>query len=38
MEKVTNFKYVGQTTHLKDTAKEEIYARIRAAWSHFGKK
>ena len=26
-----------QTTHLKDTTKEEIYARIRAAWSCFGK-
>ena len=22
----------------KDTTKEEIYARIRAAWSCFGKK
>ena len=37
IEKVTEFKYLGQTTHLKDTAKEEIYARIRAAWSCFGK-
>ena len=37
-EKVTEFKYLGQTTHLKDTTKEEIYARIRAAWSCFGKK
>ena len=31
IEKVTEFKYLGQTTHLKDTTKEEIYARIRAA-------
>ena len=38
MEKVTEFKYLGQTTHLKDTTKEEIYARIRAEWSCFGKK
>ena len=38
IEKVTEFKYLGQTTHLKDTSKEEIYARIRAAWSCFGKK
>ena len=38
IEKVTEFKYLGQTTHLKDTAKEEIYARIRAAWRCFGKK
>ena len=36
-EKVTEFIYLGQTTHLKDTTKEEIYARIRAAWSCFGK-
>ena len=34
---MTEFKYLGQTTHLKDTTKEEIYARIRAAWSCFGK-
>ena len=38
IEKMTEFKYLGQTTHLKDTTKEEIYARIRAAWSCFGKK
>ena len=37
IEKVTEFKYLGQTTHLKDTTKEEIYARIRAVWSCFGK-
>ena len=36
-EKVTEFKYLGQTTHLKDTTKEGIYARIRAAWSCFRK-
>ena len=36
-EKVTEFKYLGHTTHLKDTTKEEFYARIRAAWSSFGK-
>ena len=38
IEKATEFKYLGQTTHLKDTTKEEIYSRIRAAWSCFGKK
>ena len=42
IEKVTEFKYLRQTTHLKDTTKyttkEEIYVRIRAAWSCFGKK
>ena len=38
IEKVTEFKYLGQTTHLKDTTKEEVNARIRAAWNCFGKK
>ena len=38
IEKVTNIKYFGQNTHLKDTTKEEIYARIRTAWSCFGNK
>ena len=40
-KKKTEVKYLGQTTHPKDTIKEEIYARIRAAWtpwSGFGKK
>ena len=32
VEKVAKFKYLGQTTHLKDTTKKkkEIYVRIRA--------
>ena len=38
LKKVTEFKYLGQNTHLKDTTKEVIYTRIRAAWSCFGKK
>ena len=38
MEKVTEFKYLKQTTHLKDTTKEEIYTRFRAVWSCFGYK
>ena len=33
--KVTKFEYLGQTTHLKDTTKEEICSRIKAAWSRF---
>ena len=37
LKKVTEFKYLGQNTHLKDTTKE-IYASIRAVWSCFGKK
>ena len=38
IEKVTEFKYLGQNTHHKDTTKEEICARIRAAWSCFENK
>ena len=38
LEKVARFKYFGQITHLKYTTKEEIYARIRAAWSRLGKQ
>ena len=38
IEKVTEFKYLEQTTHLKGTTKEEIYARIRAAWIVLEKK
>ena len=38
LKKVKEFKYLGQTTHPKDTTKEEICARIRAACSCFGKK
>ena len=37
IEKVTEFKYLGQKTHIKDTTKEEICVLIRAAWSCFGK-
>ena len=37
LEEETESKYPGQTTHLKDTAKEEMCARIRAAWKCFGK-
>ena len=37
MDKMTKSKYLGQTTHLTDTIKEEIYARIRAAWSCLGE-
>ena len=37
LEKVTEFKYLGQTTHFKDTTQEEIYARIRAAWLFWKK-
>ena len=32
IEKVTEFKYLGQTIHLEDTTKEEIYARMELFW------
>ena len=37
IEKVHSYKYLGQTTFLKDTSKEEVARRIRAGWSCFGK-
>ena len=37
IEEVTNYKYLGQTTYLKDSIKEEVTCRIRAGWSCFGK-
>ena len=36
IEEVTNYKYLGQMTYLKDTTKEEVTRRIRAGWSCFG--
>ena len=37
IEQVKDYKYLGQTTHLKDTTKEEVACRIRAGWSCFGR-
>ena len=37
IEKVKSYKYLGQTTHLKDTTKEELTCRVRAGWSCFGR-
>ncbi|GFN93010.1 endonuclease-reverse transcriptase [Plakobranchus ocellatus] len=37
IEKVESYKYLGQTTYLKDTTKEEVTCRIRAGWSCFGR-
>ena len=36
--KKTEFKYLRQTIHPKDTTQEEIYARMRAAWDCFENK
>ena len=37
IEKVEHYKYLGQTTYLKETTKEEIKCRIRTGWSCFGR-
>ena len=37
IEKVEKYKYLGQTTYLRETTKEEIKCRIRAGWSCFGR-
>ncbi|GFN77097.1 protein sidekick-1 [Plakobranchus ocellatus] len=37
IEKVESYKYLGQTTYLKETTKEEVTCRIRAGWSCFGR-
>ena len=38
IEKVEHYKYLGQTTYLRETTKEEIKCRIRTGWSCFEKK
>ena len=37
IEKVEHYKYLGQTTYLKETTKEEIKCRIRTGWGCFGR-
>ena len=37
IEKVDSYKYLGQTTWLQDSIKEEVTCRIRAGWSCFGR-
>ncbi|GFS07190.1 endonuclease-reverse transcriptase [Elysia marginata] len=37
MKRVQSYKYLGQTTSLKDTSNEEVARRIRAGWSCSGK-
>ena len=32
-----HYKYLGQTTYLKETTKEEINCRIRTGWGCFGR-
>ena len=37
IEKVEHYKYLGQTTYLKETTKEEIKCKIRNGWGCFGR-
>ena len=37
IEKVTNYKYLGQTTAMEKSTKQEVSIRIKAGWSVFGK-
>ena len=37
-KEVTNYKYLGQTTYLKDTTKEEVTCTIRAGWTENSTK
>ena len=37
IERVEEYKYLGQTLRLKDCSKEEIMRRIKAGWSCFGR-
>ena len=37
IEKVEEYKYLGQTIKLKDCTKEEVLRRIKSGWSCFGR-
>ena len=37
IERVEEYKYLGQTLRLKDCSKEEVLRRIKAGWSCFGR-
>ena len=37
IEKVTNYKYMGQTIAMENSTKQEVSIRIKAGWSVFGK-
>ena len=36
-EKVTNYKYLGQTIAMENSTKQEVSIRIKAGWSVFWK-
>ena len=37
IEKVTNYKYLGQTIAMENRTKQDVSIRIKAGWSVFGK-
>ena len=37
IEKVTNYKYLGQTIAMENSTKQEVSIKIKAGWSVFGK-
>ena len=37
IEKVTNYKYLGQTRAMEKRTRQEVSIRIKAGWSVFGK-
>ena len=37
MEKVTTYEYLGQTTAMENSTKQEVSIRIKGGWSVFGK-
>ena len=37
IEKVTNYKYLGQTIAMENSTKQDVSIRIKAGWSVFGK-
>ena len=37
IDKMTNYKYLGQTTAMKNRTKQEVSIRIKAGWTVLGK-
>ena len=37
IEKVTNYKFLGQTIAMENSTKQEVSIRIKAGWSVYGK-
>ena len=37
LERVSSYKYLGQTLKMEDTTKEEVMLRVKAGWMNFGR-